>query len=422
MAIAWKDILVDRDYVLHNEDKTMVPYRYSVGQPMGALSSWAMLAITHHMIMQYCSRMINPSMNKWETRYEVLGDDIVIFSADLAMKYLEVMKLIGVPINESKSVVAVQKPVVEFAKRTWFNHEVSPIPFKQFLSQDTFKGRINTTLGLFLKEKSFLERPFAVFHTILSRNHWDTRPQRDTIALLALMNSYFEKVLNISYFLKYVRTTEPMVTKGKMLFANFNFELSRNILSLLLKDRRLPPQIKDGNYLLFEFAVKETIRCRLIAMYEKYTDMWVEKQIIKHNRIFLAALPKDKASKLSHLCRNLLFLNKINYLTQWNLSVLEDPKISISRLLEVLEAKMNDLSQFSYVDRLKDPSSKLPAVEIDTCSVLRLVTQGFRLEAKYSKDPTTFDVSRFISFVRKETNYKDLTHLKGFEILDEYKL
>lgn len=29
--------------------------RYAVGQPMGALSSWAMLAITHHFLVQYAS-------------------------------------------------------------------------------------------------------------------------------------------------------------------------------------------------------------------------------------------------------------------------------------------------------------------------------------------------------------------------------
>lgn len=33
-------------------------YRYSVGQPMGGLSSWAGLAITHHWILQYCSTQI----------------------------------------------------------------------------------------------------------------------------------------------------------------------------------------------------------------------------------------------------------------------------------------------------------------------------------------------------------------------------
>jgi len=45
-ANAWKDLLVNRDYVLLKTDpKTnkaldgFVPYRYAVGQPMGALSS-----------------------------------------------------------------------------------------------------------------------------------------------------------------------------------------------------------------------------------------------------------------------------------------------------------------------------------------------------------------------------------------------
>jgi len=87
------------------------------------------------------------------------------------------------------------------------------------------------------------------------------------------MNAYFEKAFNIDYLLRFVRSSEPIVTKGKMLFANFKFELSRNIVASILKDRKLPAiGKKDGNYLLFEFAVRETIRCRLINMLTKYTD------------------------------------------------------------------------------------------------------------------------------------------------------
>jgi hypothetical protein len=88
------------------------------------------------------------------------------------------------------------------------------------------------------------------------------------------MNTYFERYLNLGYFLQYVRATEPIITKGKMYFANFKFDISRNLVASLLKDRALPRAgRKDGDYLLFEFAVRETIRCRLIAMMEKYTDM-----------------------------------------------------------------------------------------------------------------------------------------------------
>jgi len=43
------------------------------------------------------------------------------------MQYLETMRLIGVPINESKSVVSVDRPVAEFVKRVAVNgQDVSP--------------------------------------------------------------------------------------------------------------------------------------------------------------------------------------------------------------------------------------------------------------------------------------------------------
>jgi len=34
------------------ENGKWIPYRYSVGQPMGAYSSFPMLALTHHVIVQ----------------------------------------------------------------------------------------------------------------------------------------------------------------------------------------------------------------------------------------------------------------------------------------------------------------------------------------------------------------------------------
>jgi hypothetical protein len=58
---AWLKLLVDREYWLNSEQEQQYNspvrcVRYSVGQPMGALSSWAMLAITHHWILQMASR------------------------------------------------------------------------------------------------------------------------------------------------------------------------------------------------------------------------------------------------------------------------------------------------------------------------------------------------------------------------------
>jgi hypothetical protein len=58
-AEAWQTLLVGREYLLPKNAANYgyspgVRLTYSVGQPMGALSSWAMLALTHHLIVQYC--------------------------------------------------------------------------------------------------------------------------------------------------------------------------------------------------------------------------------------------------------------------------------------------------------------------------------------------------------------------------------
>jgi hypothetical protein len=64
-AEAWRDLLVKRKYSTglnpkkSSKSEFTIPsdipefVTYSVGQPMGALSSWGMLALTHHAMMQF---------------------------------------------------------------------------------------------------------------------------------------------------------------------------------------------------------------------------------------------------------------------------------------------------------------------------------------------------------------------------------
>lgn len=120
-----------RTYYLKDEDgKTFTGLKYSVGQPMGALSSWAMLAVTHHLLVQLAylqSDLVKPLHYEWYSNYEILGDDVIIFDKSVAQQYLTIMESIGVPINLSKSVVAVN-PTTEFAKvTTHFGDNVSAL-------------------------------------------------------------------------------------------------------------------------------------------------------------------------------------------------------------------------------------------------------------------------------------------------------
>jgi len=101
---------------------------------MGAYSSFAMLALTHHFIVQIAAKRAYPTINSWFTRYALLGDDIVISDPVVASHYLFIMRdQLGVDINLSKSLES-SIGVSEFAKRLMSpDGEVTPIGPKVLL-------------------------------------------------------------------------------------------------------------------------------------------------------------------------------------------------------------------------------------------------------------------------------------------------
>lgn len=117
----WAQLLTVRPWYLKSK-----PVFYSVGQPMGALSSWAMLAISHHILVQIASHRVGNE--GWFNHYAVLGDDIVIADEKVARAYLSLIESLGVPINKSKSF-EMASGGLEFAKR-WIHPtygDLSPI-------------------------------------------------------------------------------------------------------------------------------------------------------------------------------------------------------------------------------------------------------------------------------------------------------
>lgn len=142
------DYPISKRISLAGRDTYWISLRYATGQPMGALSSWAMLALTHHLIVQLAARRAGVIKTGWYENYELLGDDIIIFDDAVGSEYLKLMDEIGVPINTSKSVLA-NNPVTEFAKVTsYYGHNVSPISWKMFMSQNHLMGRANIAYSL----------------------------------------------------------------------------------------------------------------------------------------------------------------------------------------------------------------------------------------------------------------------------------
>jgi len=141
MGFLWGKLLRDRDFYYdltsdHFEHICVqkgLPrsgtVRYAVGQPMGAYSSWAMLALVHHMIVQCAAREVGKT--GWFADYAILGDDVVIANRVVAMRYREILKGLGVRISIAKTLVG--RGSCEFAKRFFLKgKDTSPVSLLEF--------------------------------------------------------------------------------------------------------------------------------------------------------------------------------------------------------------------------------------------------------------------------------------------------
>lgn len=109
---AWNRILTDLPFLV-NDDQLV---KYSVGQPMGAYSSWPIMALTHHFIVRIAA--IRAGLPAHFSDYFLLGDDLVIYNDLVAESYKKLINTLGMPYSLEKTHVS--SDTFEFAKR-WFH-------------------------------------------------------------------------------------------------------------------------------------------------------------------------------------------------------------------------------------------------------------------------------------------------------------
>lgn len=142
-AKCWRELLVGRPYwvskrVQRERGLATRALRYAVGQPMGGYSSWAMLALTHHLMVQFSA--YRAGFDGWFTLYAVLGDDIVIANNRVAKKYRALCRLLGVEIGLNKSLVSKGR-TLEFAKKLFYQGEdISGLPLKFWAAAQSSSG------------------------------------------------------------------------------------------------------------------------------------------------------------------------------------------------------------------------------------------------------------------------------------------
>jgi hypothetical protein len=184
-ANCWRALLVGRPYwiskrVQRERGLASRALRYAVGQPMGGYSSWAMLALTHHAMVQFCA--FRAGFKGWFTLYAVLGDDVVIANDCVARKYRALCRLLGVEIGLNKSLVSKWR-TLEFAKKLFFRGEnISGLPLKFWAAAQSSSGvacalASQVTKGTLSNVVRSLGAGFRVASKVAD-TRWELLPQR----------------------------------------------------------------------------------------------------------------------------------------------------------------------------------------------------------------------------------------------------
>lgn len=140
----WENIMVGYPFKLDNSN---LEVSYSVGNPMGAYSSWASFAVAHHYVVFLACENVKFSFKK--LKYALLGDDIVISNKEVAEEYIRLIKGLGVEISELKTHVS--EKLYEFAQRLHYRgKEITPFPISALRES---KKRYYLMVSLLLQEK-----------------------------------------------------------------------------------------------------------------------------------------------------------------------------------------------------------------------------------------------------------------------------
>nr|WMI40084.1 MAG: RNA-dependent RNA polymerase [Rhizoctonia cerealis duamitovirus] len=351
-ASNWRSLLVNRDYSIAVpkqfsggvKQKTV---RYAVGQPMGALSSWAMLALTHHFIVQYCAYIervmpVRKGLPIWFDGYAVLGDDIVIANKQVANRYKLVMASLGVTIGLAKSLVSPYGTALEFAKRTFWNGvDVSPISFVEIQMAFThpagavdFIKKYSLSLAAFLKAAGYRFNVLGGLNKPLGKLNSKVR-----LLVLALNTPVSVEEINDFFTLGMPRSGIGLVETKEMIDLLVSKELVRM--------KRALNELRQKLYTL----ELDVLRAKYIA--EKL-DSLQDKHLVRYPFKFLYALVKDIMFMTNSHAKSTALVQTEFISGQLTATMLHRYDLTIAQLFESLIGLQKDvanlpINSLSYV-------------------------------------------------------------------------
>lgn len=186
-ALAWWWVTTKRTFVYYDKD-TLKCTRYKVGQPMGLLSSWPVMALSHHYLVRL-SFAAQGEKSLVRAPYCVLGDDLTLRGFGVAGEYLELIKCLGIDFSPEKTYIA--EGVAEFAK-SLFCHGEELTPFPLALLRFNKNTIVSNTLAVIAECKRINLSLTASTLTGLSPKRW-----RNLVLLAALSPSSPRYVLDL---------------------------------------------------------------------------------------------------------------------------------------------------------------------------------------------------------------------------------
>lgn len=126
---------------------------YTRGQPMGAYSSFPLLALLHHCLIRWAADRVGLEDYR---EYRVLGDDSVMFDrgTKIGNSYLTLCENLGIPISRAKSFSG--KGFFSFASRfSYRGLEVSPVSLRAEIAVTSCARRVE--MAYLMVTKGFVQ-------------------------------------------------------------------------------------------------------------------------------------------------------------------------------------------------------------------------------------------------------------------------
>lgn len=278
----WFDLLVSRDFqvpstVLDKYPEHPRSIRYSTGQPMGALTSWASMALVHHALVLYAA--VSSGATALESLlsfrdYLVLGDDIVIANEIVARRYIEICKEFKIPVGLAKSHIS-EIGLFNFANQTFSStRNVSPVSMREDLNANNLPTRIEFAMRM--ARRQWLDMGSHGWLVPFMKRFFDANLWKSNLAILIARRE-------IHPVMRWIVAT--LLTPGatRLGFTGMSYvNLDTFLAAMLRKGGLWSTRVTD----LYKFLVKSRSDPILISILVKWVNQ-LYKQFLENRKKFL---------------------------------------------------------------------------------------------------------------------------------------